>query len=73
MLSNFSTKLTLVDTFISNLSGNTPLPLVYVVCTKVQFGHAGASAHGESETAIAKNKVHGTNLQIHSFGICIIL
>ena len=24
---------------------------------QVQFGHAGASAHGDNETAIAKNKV----------------
>ena len=27
--------------------------------TDVQFGHAGASANGERETADAKNKVRG--------------
>ena len=30
--------------------------LTQVLFVKVQFGHAGSSAHGESETADAKNK-----------------
>ena len=36
--------------------------MIYIVImdnfsVQVQFGHAGASAHGEKETAVAKNKV----------------
>jgi len=32
-----------------------PLSILFV--PQVQFGHAGASAHGENETAVAKNNV----------------
>lgn len=29
----------------------------FLFVPQVQFGHAGASAHGENETAVAKNNV----------------
>lgn len=35
---------------------------------KVQFGHAGASAHNDQETAVSKNKVCSCDyLEIHFF------
>ena len=40
--------------------------------SEVQFGHAGASANSERETAVAKNKVSEyLHMYIHTPGVCV--
>ena len=44
--------------------------LAFLFVLQVQFGHAGASAHGENETAVAKNNVRFSFYELLNIKYC---